>query len=80
MVTLAIDLLPQYLPQHVTGDPLLYTLYGGILDGLGLGLIFRGGGTTGGMDILVQLLDRAFGWKIGHTPCGWSSCRISSGA
>ena len=67
VMTLAIDLLPPYLPEHVTSDPLLYTLYGGLLDGLGLGLVFRAGGTTGGTDILAQLLDRAFGWKIGHT-------------
>ncbi len=36
-------------------DPLLYSLFGGILYGVGLGMIFRGGFTTGGTDILAIL-------------------------
>ena len=43
VLSLALDLLPPYLPE-ATSDPLLYTLYGGLLDGLGMGLVFRAGG------------------------------------
>ncbi len=64
VLSLAIDLLPPYLPE-VTDDPLLYTLYGGLLDGLGMGLVFRAGGTTGGTDILARLLKRVSDLNLG---------------
>lgn len=39
-------------------DPLLAALYGGVICGLGLGIVFSTGGTTGGSDIIVRLLKR----------------------
>ncbi len=39
-------------------DPLLAALYGGGLCGLGLGIVFSTGATTGGSDIIVRLLKR----------------------
>lgn len=39
-----------------TGDSLLASIYGGLLVGLGLGLVFRAGGTTGGTDMAAQIL------------------------
>ena len=39
-----------------TPDPLVSTLYGGVLCGLGLGVVFVSGTSTGGSDILVRLL------------------------
>ncbi len=60
LMTLAIDLLAPYLPP-ITGDALIYTLFGGLLDGIGIGLVLRGRGTTGGTDIVAQLLNRHHG-------------------
>ena len=37
-------------------EPLIATLYGGVLCGAGLGLIFISGATTGGSDIVVRLI------------------------
>lgn len=37
-------------------EPLVATLYGGVLCGLGLGMVFITGTSTGGSDILVRLL------------------------
>lgn len=37
-------------------DPLLTVLYGGVICGLGLGVVFVSGTSTGGSDILVRLL------------------------
>ena len=37
-------------------EPLVATLYGGVLCGLGLGIVFVSGTSTGGSDILVRLL------------------------
>lgn len=42
----------------IQAEPLLAALYGGALCGLGLGLVFSAGMTTGGSDILVRLLKR----------------------
>ncbi len=39
-----------------TPEPLLCTLYGGVICGFGLGLVFIFGTSTGGSDILVRLL------------------------
>ncbi|MBQ7364829.1 MAG: YitT family protein [Clostridia bacterium] len=41
-------------------DKILSALFGGILCGVGLGLVFRAGGTTGGTDIAVRLLRLKF--------------------
>jgi uncharacterized membrane-anchored protein YitT (DUF2179 family) len=51
-----IDGLGRFLPPGVTGDPFLNALFGGVLLGVGLGLVFRAKGTTGGTDILARLL------------------------
>ncbi len=64
VMSLALDLMVPYLPEGPS-DPLLYTLYGGLLDGLGMGLVFRAGGTTGGTDILARLLQRFSSLNLG---------------
>lgn len=66
VMSLAIDLLAPYV-QPVTADPLLYSLYGGVLDGLGLGLILRARGTAGGTDIIARLVETRFGVRPGRT-------------
>ncbi|GAB7387543.1 YitT family protein [Bacillaceae bacterium] len=48
-------------------DPLLASLYAGVNLGVGLGLIFRYGGTTGGVDIIARLMQKYYGWSIGRT-------------
>ena len=48
-------------------QPLLFTLYGGLLDGIGMGLVFRGQGTTGGTDVVARLLNRRRGVPLGQT-------------
>lgn len=37
-------------------EPLISALYGGLICGAGLGLVFAGGGTTGGSDIAARLI------------------------
>lgn len=49
-----IDLFSQiHMPTH---DPLMCTVYGGLICGLGLGIVFVCGTSTGGSDIIVRLL------------------------
>lgn len=48
-------------------DSLLAALYAGVAAGIGLGIVFRYGGTTGGVDIIARLLHKYKGWSIGRT-------------
>lgn len=57
LFSLLIDLLP--LPP-MTENPLLGALFGGVLLGVGLGLIFRGGATTGGTDMVARVIHERF--------------------
>lgn len=43
-------------------DPLLASICGGALMGLGLGLVFAQGATTGGTDVVARLLKLKFPW------------------
>lgn len=52
------NLLAPYGP--VLTDPLLASVVGGALLGIGIGIVFRAGGTTGGIDILVTILRRKY--------------------
>lgn len=59
------DLLVLFIPeQGVTDDLVLNCLYGGILLGIGLGLVYRGQGTSGGSDILGRILNSKLGISI----------------
>lgn len=53
--------------QKPTDDLLLAALFTGVLVGLGAGMMFRVGGTSGGVDIIARLMDRYFGWNLGRT-------------
>lgn len=43
-----------------TFNPLLASIYGGILTGVGLGVVFRFGGSTGGTDLAALIFQRFF--------------------
>ncbi len=62
-VSFAIDFLQPYVPV-VKEDPLLYILYGGLLYGLGMGLVFRANATTGGTEIPAKLLEHFYGVRM----------------
>lgn len=57
--SLFIDLSAQLFPVY-SGDRLLSSIYGGVLAGAGLGIIFLRGATTGGTDIIAKLLRLKF--------------------
>lgn len=56
----------QNLPglQHLVDDPLLAAICAGVLDGVGLGLVLRIGGSTGGTDVPAMILNRKLGINI----------------
>lgn len=64
-LSLVIDLLAPVVPVP-TKDLLLSCLFGGILVGLGLGMVFRNRGTTGGTDLAASILRTYTGANVGH--------------
>lgn len=56
--SLATDLLVPFVPVLGNGDLILCALWGGVVCGFGLGLVFRAGGNTGGTDIIAQVVSR----------------------
>lgn len=64
LLSLNIDLVNYFFGKYnlyYTGDEkLLAAIFGGIFCGIGIGLVFMRGVTTGGSDIVVRLLKRKF--------------------
>lgn len=54
------------VPFKTEQDFILVVLYAGLTLGTGLGLVFRAGGTTGGVDIVARILNRRLGWSMGQ--------------
>ncbi len=71
ILSAAIDLIEPYsylfseilvwdLKWEYSHDLLLYSLFGGFLMGIGLGMVIKSGATTGGTDLAAKLLSRYF--------------------
>ncbi len=58
-------------------DLTLAALFAGVFVGVGLGIIFRYGGTTGGVDIIAQLGSKYIGWSMGRTMFIFDFCVIA---
>ncbi|GGF74923.1 membrane protein [Paenibacillus albidus] len=54
------------VPFTTEHDFILASLYAGVTLGAGLGIVFRFGGTTGGVDIVARICGRSFGWSMGQ--------------
>lgn len=57
--SIAIDTLALVLPAY-EGNPFLAAIFGGVLEGIGLALVFMRGSTTGGTDMIARLLGKHF--------------------
>lgn len=61
--------LTAFVPNYINignAEPLIMTLYGAVLSGFGLGLIFKAGYTTGGTDVLNQIGSKYLKMTIGN--------------
>lgn len=54
------------VPFKTSNDYILAVLYAGVTLGLGLGIVFRFGGTTGGADIIARIASKMKGWSMGQ--------------
>ena len=59
--SLAIDVM-NMIYQFPPMDTMLASIFGGALLGLGIGLVFAKGATTGGTDLIARLLKLKFAW------------------
>ena len=59
------DLLQPHMTS-LTDDLLLASIYGGVIGGIGLGLVFRFRGTTGGTDLIASLINYYTGISVGE--------------
>ncbi|MDD4414317.1 MAG: YitT family protein [Oscillospiraceae bacterium] len=64
-VSVLIDVFSLFIPPF-HGNIMLVAIFGGVFSGLGLGLIYMRGGTTGGSEIVARLV----GIKTPHIPIG----------
>lgn len=59
LLSFSIDIIS--LPP-ITNDPLLASVYGGVVMGIGLGIVFRAAATTGGTVLFAKMVHRYFGF------------------
>ncbi|MEG1447825.1 MAG: YitT family protein [Oscillospiraceae bacterium] len=65
IMSICIDLFP-FSQYSYVGNLILSSLFGGVLIGTGLALVFMRGSTTGGIDIIVRVIQL----KLRHFPIG----------
>jgi uncharacterized membrane-anchored protein YitT (DUF2179 family) len=70
--SLFVDLLNYHLPPilknwPITNDMLLASIYAGALSGVGMGLIYRAGGTIGGTSIPARILYERLGFPLSQS-------------
>lgn len=66
MLSVLVEVFAAFTPAIAPNDLLLAALYGGVVTGLGVGLVFKAGGNTGGTDIVAQLLSRRLPLGVGQ--------------
>jgi uncharacterized membrane-anchored protein YitT (DUF2179 family) len=66
VLSVATDIFDKYLNlQAATNEPLLAAIFGGVVMGAGLGIVFRNKGTTGGSDIIGQVINKYTNMSVG---------------
>jgi uncharacterized membrane-anchored protein YitT (DUF2179 family) len=77
-VSIFLWLFQRYqIAMPLNNDLFLAALFAGVFIGIGLGIIFRYGGTTGGVDIIARLANKYIGWSMGKTMFLFDACVIT---
>lgn len=58
IISIMLSVLPKIINQPIINDTFLSAVLGGIFGGVGLGLVFSQGGSTGGTDIIAMLVTK----------------------
>lgn len=76
-LSLWIWIFHKYQITMALGDDLmLVALFAGVFVGVGLGIIFRYGGTTGGVDIIARFANKYLGMGVGRAMFIFDACVI----
>ncbi len=59
MILFVTRVLPSY-----EVEPILASIYGGLIGGIGVGIMFRNGGSSGGTDAIALIVEKYFGIKV----------------
>ncbi|MBR2787781.1 MAG: YitT family protein [Erysipelotrichaceae bacterium] len=59
-------LVTRHLPP-ISIDPLLAALYGGLIGGVAIGIMFRNGGSSGGVDVIALVMEKYFHIRPSNT-------------
>lgn len=65
VISICINMLTFMESYNLTSEPLVGSLLGGILCGLGLGIVYRSGGNTGGLDPIALIIRKYYGLQMG---------------
>ena len=65
-LSVAVDVFARFVTPLASNDLLLASLYGGVITGVGLGMVFKAGGNTGGTDLIAQMLSRKVSLGVGQ--------------
>lgn len=69
LMSIFIDVLNYWLPRFVnpyplTDDLMLATVFAGVIGGIGGGIIFRSGGTSGGTSVMARVIQKYSGMPL----------------
>ncbi len=73
IVSIGLYLFPVVMIAH---DTILSSIFGGALTGLGVGIVFRSSGSTGGFDIIGMIVSRKKDFPIGVLLSGMNAVVI----
>ncbi|GGA27574.1 YitT family protein [Psychrobacillus lasiicapitis] len=63
---ISLSIFLYFLPaQSITDNVLLSSIFGGIIGGIGIGVILKYSGTSGGMDIIAMIISRKSNIRVG---------------
>lgn len=65
-LAVAVDFTAPFTPV-LTHDYLLASVYGGVVGGIGLGLVFRFRGNTAGTMLLAAIINKVYGVRVGQS-------------
>jgi len=58
VISILLNVLPLFIKEALVKDLFLSSVLGGILGGVGLGITFNQGGSTGGTDIIAMIINK----------------------
>lgn len=78
-MSLFLILTKNFSTMNLMRDPLLSTLCGGVITGIGSGIIFKSKASEGGTDIVSVIVKKKYGMSIGNVSFGINCAVVAMG-